>query len=69
MSKDLLPKQVSGPVYDRIGRTYTNTRRPDPRIAAAIMRGLGGARVVVKVGAAHMSLPIALSLPLSLRGG
>ena len=51
MSKDLLPKQVSGPVYDRIGRTYTNTRRPDPRIAAAIMRGLGGAKVVVNVGA------------------
>jgi SAM-dependent methyltransferase len=38
-------------VYDRIGRTYTATRRPDPRIAAAIMRGLGDAKTVVNVGA------------------
>jgi hypothetical protein len=37
------------PLYDRIGQTYTNTRRPDPRIAAAIGRALAlprpGARV------------------------
>ena len=39
------------PLYDCIGRTYTNTRRPDPRIAAAIERALGDARTVVNVGA------------------
>jgi SAM-dependent methyltransferase len=38
-------------VYDRIGRTYASTRQPDPRIAAAIMRGLGDAGSVVNVGA------------------
>jgi SAM-dependent methyltransferase len=38
-------------VYDRIGRTYTATRRPDPRIAAAIVRGLGDSETVVNVGA------------------
>jgi SAM-dependent methyltransferase len=38
-------------VYDRIGATYAQTRRPDPRIAAAIRRALGGARSVVNVGA------------------
>ena len=39
------------PLYDCIGRTYTNTRRPDPRIAALIERALGDARTVVNVGA------------------
>ena len=38
-------------VYDRIGLTYAETRRPDPRIDAAIRRALGGARSVVNVGA------------------
>jgi SAM-dependent methyltransferase len=38
-------------LYDRIGGTYASTRRPDPRIATAIMRGLGDARTVVNVGA------------------
>ena len=38
-------------VYDRIGVTYAETRRPDPRIDAAIRRALGGARSVVNVGA------------------
>jgi len=38
-------------VYDRIGQTYTSTRRPDPRIAAAIVRALGDAETVVNVGA------------------
>ncbi len=38
-------------VYDTIGRTYAETRRPDPRIDAAIRRALGGARSVVNVGA------------------
>ena len=38
-------------VYDRIGTTYAKTRRPDPRIDAAIRRALGGAQSVVNVGA------------------
>ena len=38
-------------VYDRIGVTYAQTRRPDPRIDAAIRRALGGAGSVVNVGA------------------
>jgi SAM-dependent methyltransferase len=37
--------------YDEIGRTYTSTRRPDPRIAAAIGRALGDAATVINVGA------------------
>jgi SAM-dependent methyltransferase len=37
--------------YDRIGRGYAAARREDPRIAAAIGRGLGVARSVVNVGA------------------
>ncbi len=39
------------PLYDRIGAGYTATRRPDPRIAAAIDTALGDARRVVNVGA------------------
>ncbi len=38
-------------LYDRIGRTYTATRRADPRIAARIHAALGDARTVVNVGA------------------
>ena len=38
-------------LYDQIGATYTSTRRSDPRIAAAILRGLGRAPRVVNVGA------------------
>lgn len=38
-------------VYDRIGRSYARTRRPDPRIAAQIDDALGDARTVVNVGA------------------
>lgn len=37
--------------YDDIGRTYTATRREDPRIAAAIWDALGDARSVLNVGA------------------
>jgi SAM-dependent methyltransferase len=37
--------------YDELGRTYTVTRRPDPRLAAAIDAALGDARTVVNVGA------------------
>src|SRR6266478_7901250 len=38
-------------VYDRIGRGYTLTRQPDPRIAAMITEALGDVRSVVNVGA------------------
>jgi SAM-dependent methyltransferase len=38
-------------LYDRIGRTYTTTRRPDPRIAASIHAALGDAVTVLNVGA------------------
>jgi len=38
-------------LYDQIGRRYTSTRRPDPRIAAAILDALGDAESVVNVGA------------------
>jgi SAM-dependent methyltransferase len=37
--------------YDAIGRTYTATRRTEPRIAARIWAALGAARTVVNVGA------------------
>ena len=37
--------------YDTIGRTYTRTRRADPRIAARIADALGDARSVVNLGA------------------
>lgn len=42
---------VPGQLYDRIGGGYGRYRRPDPRIAARIRNGLGGARTVVNVGA------------------
>ena len=38
-------------LYDRLGTTYTATRREDPRIAAAIHAALGDAVTVVNVGA------------------
>ena len=38
-------------LYDAIGVGYGNSRRPDPRIAAAIVRALGRAETVVNVGA------------------
>ena len=37
--------------YSRIGPGYTDYRRPDPRIAAAILDALGDAQSVVNVGA------------------
>ena len=39
------------PVYDRIGRGYSRTRRPDSRIGGRILQALGDARSVVNVGA------------------
>jgi SAM-dependent methyltransferase len=38
-------------VYEEIGRSYSRTRREDPRIAAEIASCLGSARSVVNVGA------------------
>jgi SAM-dependent methyltransferase len=38
-------------LYDQIGQTYTSTRHPDPRIAAAIAAELGSANTLVNVGA------------------
>lgn len=38
-------------LYDEIGRSYRRTRRPDPRIAAAIIDALGDVGSVVDVGA------------------
>jgi SAM-dependent methyltransferase len=37
--------------YDRTGRTYSHTRRGDPRIAAAISHALAGAASIANVGA------------------
>ncbi len=37
--------------YDTIGQTYSQTRRPDPRIRDAIWDALGDAKSVVNVGA------------------
>src|SRR3954467_10039113 len=41
----------ASPLYDRIGATYTITRRTEPRIAAQVWAALGDARTVVNVGA------------------
>lgn len=38
-------------LYDEIGLGYGNYRRPDPRLAASILRALGDADTVVNVGA------------------
>ncbi|MBI3826609.1 MAG: class I SAM-dependent methyltransferase [Candidatus Rokubacteria bacterium] len=38
-------------LYDRIGVGYRSRRRPDPRLATAIIRALGPAESVVNVGA------------------
>ena len=40
-----------GQLYDRIGTTYTVTRRTDPRIAAQVWAALGDAQTVLNVGA------------------
>jgi len=37
--------------YDRIGRGYSLSRRPDPRVAQQILDALGDAATVVNVGA------------------
>ena len=38
-------------IYDEIGSGYRHYRRPDPRLATAILRALGAADTVVNVGA------------------
>ncbi|MBA3653227.1 MAG: class I SAM-dependent methyltransferase [Actinobacteria bacterium] len=38
-------------LYDEIGKSYSEHRRPEPRIAAYVERALGDARIVVNVGA------------------
>lgn len=40
-----------GQLYDTIGKTYRDYRKPDPRIGAAITAALGDCRSVVNVGA------------------
>ena len=42
---------AEGATYDRIGLTYAELRKPDPRIARRIDAALGSARMVVNVGA------------------
>ena len=38
-------------LYDKIGEGYRSFRRPEPRIATAIIRALGAAETLVNVGA------------------
>ncbi len=38
-------------LYDDLGRTYSSTRRPDPRIAAVIESALASAATIVNIGA------------------
>jgi SAM-dependent methyltransferase len=42
---------VTSTRYDRIGTSYTRTRRTDPRVAARINAALGDARRIVNIGA------------------
>jgi SAM-dependent methyltransferase len=42
---------VTSTRYDRIGTSYTRTRRTDPRVAAQLNAGLGDARTIVNIGA------------------
>jgi SAM-dependent methyltransferase len=42
---------MSVPTYNRMGLNYSDFRRPEPRIEAAIWSALGDARSVVNVGA------------------
>ena len=42
---------MSSPTYNRMGLNYSDYRRPEPRIEAAIWNALGNARSVVNVGA------------------
>jgi SAM-dependent methyltransferase len=42
---------VSAPAYDRIGLSYSEVRRADPRFEAAIRGALGDARRILNIGA------------------
>lgn len=42
---------MSVPAYDRIGVSYSEVRRADPRLEAAVWRALGDAKRVLNVGA------------------
>jgi len=42
---------MKAPAYDRMGLGYSDVRRPDPRIEAAIWAALGDARSVLNIGA------------------
>jgi SAM-dependent methyltransferase len=42
---------MSAPAYDRIGLSYSDVRRADTRVQAAIWRALGDARSVLNLGA------------------
>ena len=42
---------MSAPAYDRIGLSYSEVRRADPRFEAAIRRALGDAKRVLNIGA------------------
>ncbi|MGD1056750.1 MAG: methyltransferase domain-containing protein [Solirubrobacteraceae bacterium] len=42
---------MSSPAYDRIGLSYSDVRRADPRFEAAIWSALGDARSVLNIGA------------------
>jgi SAM-dependent methyltransferase len=42
---------TSAQLYDKLGATYTVTRRTEPRIAAQVWAALGDARTVLNVGA------------------
>jgi len=44
-----------GQLYDTIGKTYADYRRPDPRIARAIKDALGEAQAIVNIGAGTSS--------------
>jgi SAM-dependent methyltransferase len=48
---DLHGAAMSAPLYDRIGTTYSVTRRTEPRIAAQLWAALGDAQTVLNVGA------------------
>ncbi len=41
----------SAPAYDRIGVSYSDVRRADPRFEAAIWKALGDAQTVLNIGA------------------
>jgi SAM-dependent methyltransferase len=45
------PSAEGGATYDQIGQGYSAARGEDPRVAEAVVRGLGEARTVLNVGA------------------